>query len=398
LLCHRKVERVTVVVLDGAGVGALSDAWRYGDEGSDTLGNLARRVGGLRLPNLQRLGLGCLHRILGVPCGQRPAGCYGRMAEASVGKDSTVGHWEIAGIITTRPFPTYPNGFPADLIEEFARRIGRKVLGNKVASGTIIIEELGARHLSTGYPIVYTSADSVFQVAAHEEVIPEEELYHMCHVARGLLRGEHAVARVIARPFVGAPGSFVRTPRRKDFGLEPPGLTVFDLASAHGLHVVGIGKIGDLFAHRGLTQEIGASGNLAVVRALLECLRERRAGIVFATLVDFDMLYGHRNDAAGFAAALAEFDNFLPAILSELGDGDVLFITADHGCDPTTASTDHSREYVPLICFGSSIGAGVALGTRATFADLGATAADLLSLDCPAAGESFASQLLAGSF
>jgi phosphopentomutase len=368
------IRRCVVVVLDSVGVGALPDAADYGDEGADTLAHIAERIGGLSLPNLEALGLGCLHRIEGVACA-KPRGCYGKMAEASAGKDSIVGHWELAGLITERPFPTYPHGFPEDLIREFGARIGRGVLGNKVASGTEIIKELGAEHLRTGYPIVYTSADSVFQIAAHEDVIPVEELYRICQVARDLLRGEHGVARVIARPFEGEPGSFVRTERRKDFGLEPPGDTMLDSAYRAGLPTVGVGKIGDLFAHRSLTRDVKSSGNLDSLRRLLECVQDTPQGLIFGNLVDFDMLYGHRNDAEGFARALAEFDEFLPALLAEIGPDDALFITADHGCDPTTASTDHSREYVPVLCTGGRLREGVDLGVRRTFADLGATVA-----------------------
>ncbi|NPV08842.1 MAG: phosphopentomutase [Anaerolineae bacterium] len=388
------MKRCILMVLDSVGVGALPDASAYGDEGSDTLGNIARYLGGLALPSLEALGLGCLHPVEGVACPEQPSGCYGKMAEASAGKDSIVGHWELAGLITERPFPTYPDGFPRDLIAEFAGRIGRGVLGNKVASGTEIIQELGAEHLGTGSPIVYTSADSVFQVAAHEEVIPIEELYRICRVARELLRGEHGVARVIARPFVGEPGHFTRTERRKDFGLEPPADTVLDAAYRAGLPTVAVGKVGDLFAHRSLTEDVKTSGNLDSLRQLLQCVRSTPRGLIFGNLVDFDMLYGHRNDVEGFAQALVEFDTFLPSLLEEIGPEDVLFISADHGCDPTTASTDHSREYVPVLCFGKGLREGVDVGVRRTFADLGATAAELLGLGFRGAGTSFADRIL----
>jgi len=383
-----------IIVLDSVGVGALPDAGIYGDEDSDTLGNVARALGGLCLPCLESLGLGCLHSIEGVSCPPLPAGCYGRMAEASVGKDTTVGHWEIAGIITSRPFPTYPRGFPDEVIESFEARIGRRVLGNKAASGTEIIEELGEEHLRTGCPIVYTSADSVFQIAAHEEVIPVDRLYEMCLIARSILVGEHAVARVIARPFVGRPGGFVRTDRRRDFGLAPPAPTLLDKVQATGLPVVGIGKIGDIFAHRGLTREIHTSDNREGISAICDCLQGTSEGLIFANLVDYDMLYGHRNDVAGYARALSEFDRRLPGVLALLENGDALFITADHGCDPTTCSTDHSREYVPLLCTGPSLKRGVDVGTRASFADLGATVAELLSVGELKSGTSFAGELL----
>ncbi|MGQ9554186.1 MAG: phosphopentomutase [Anaerolineae bacterium] len=370
----------------------------YDDEGSDTLGNIARKLGGLRLPVLAQLGLGCIQEIIGVACPEAPLGCFGRMAEASAGKDTTVGHWEMMGIITDRPFPTYPRGFPDEVIKEFERRIGRKTLGNRAASGTVIIEELGAEHLRTGYPIVYTSADSVFQIAAHEEVIPLEQLYTFSRIARELLQGEWTVDRVIARPFKGSPGQFVRTEGRKDFGLEPPQPTLLDIAKSAGLSVVGVGKIGDIFAHRGLTQEVKTAHNTETMHELLRCVEQAEKGIIFANLIDFDMLYGHRNDVSGFAGALAEFDAYLPRLMAVMQESDALFITADHGCDPTTASTDHSREYVPILCYGLALDQGVDLGTRRTFADLGATVSDLLGLGELPTGESFAEELLgAGS-
>jgi len=386
--------RAIVIVLDSVGVGALPDASAYGDDGSDTLGHIAQAMGGLHLPNLERLGLGCLHSVAGVSCPALAEGSYGRMAEMSAGKDTTVGHWEIAGIITRRPFPTFPEGFPPDLIAEYERRIGRRVLGNKVASGTAIIQELGEEHLRTGYPIVYTSADSVFQVAAHEQVVPVEQLYEMCRTARTMLTGEYAVDRVIARPFAGEPGHFYRTERRKDFGLEPPAPTLLDHVKAAGQEVVGIGKIGDIYAHRGLTQEIHTSGNSEGMRALVDSLSSVVSGLVMVNLVDFDMLYGHRNDVAGYARALVQFDMDLAPLLAALAPGDALFITADHGCDPTTPSTDHSREYVPLLCYGSRLRRGVDLGVRSSFADLGATVAEMLSVGPLDAGQSFMSLLL----
>ena len=383
------------MVLDSVGVGALSDAGQYGDSGSDTLGNTARRLGGLVLPALERLGLGCLHRIEGVVCPREPLACYGKMAEAGAGKDTTVGHWEIAGVITERPFPTYPNGFPQPLMREFERRIGRCTLGNKPASGTAIIEELGAAHLRTGFPIVYTSADSVFQIAAHQDVIALEALYEICKTARELLQGEHGVGRVIARPFTGVPGHFLRTAGRRDFGLEPPRPTLLDLAAGAGHPVVGVGKIGDVFVHRGLTREVKTPHNVETMRALLDETTSGSSGLLLVNLVDFDMLYGHRNDVQGFADALARFDAFLPCLLTSLKPGDALFITADHGCDPTTGSTDHSREHVPLLCHGRRVRSGVDLGTRASFADLGATVGELLRLGPLGAGESFAAAILA---
>jgi phosphopentomutase len=384
------IGRATIIVLDGVGVGELPDAEQYGDVGSDTLGHVAEARGGLSLPTLGALGIGCLHPVAGVPCPARPLAAYGRMVEASIGKDTTVGHWEMMGLPTLRPFPTYPHGFPPDVIAEYERRIGRPVLGNVVASGTVIIQELGPEHVRTGYPIVYTSADSVFQVAAHEGVVPLEQLYELCRIARALLVGPHAVGRVIARPFAGEPGHFVRTGNRRDFGLQPQGDTLLDVAKRAGRDVIGVGKIGDIFVHRGLTEEIHTGGNREGLIEVQRCLATPFRGILFANLVDFDMLYGHRNDVAGFAAALAECDAGLASVLPLLGDEAVLLVTADHGGDPTTASTDHAREYVPLLCYGPRLARAVDLGVRPTFADLGATVADLLGLAPLGYGSSFA--------
>ncbi|BCV25314.1 phosphopentomutase [Gelria sp. Kuro-4] len=382
------LRRVVVVVADSAGAGALPDAGAYGDEASNTLGHVAQAAGGLKLPLLQRLGLGNILPLQGVPPAREPLAAFGRLAEQSAGKDTTTGHWELMGIILPRPFPVYPQGFPPALIARFEKAIGRRTLGNKPASGTAIIEELGAEHLATGWPIVYTSADSVFQVAAHEEVIPPEELYHICAVARRLLTGADAVARVIARPFVGRPGSFRRTADRRDFSLPPPAPTVLDQALAAGRRVLGVGKIGDIFAGRGLTECRHTAGNAAGLAATRAALEEGTWDLVFTNLVDFDMLYGHRNDAAGYARALEEMDRGLGRVLAALGQEDVFFLTADHGCDPTTPSTDHSREYVPLLAYGRTVRA-VSLGTRTTFADLGATVADILGLAWEGPGTSF---------
>jgi phosphopentomutase len=387
------MRRVVLIVLDSVGVGALPDAAAYGDEGSNTLGHLARAAGGLRLPNLQWLGLGNLTEIAGVPPRADTLGAYGRMAEASAGKDTTIGHWELAGLISLRPLPTYPQGFPADLIAEYERRIGRKVLGNKPASGTVIIEELGAEHLRTGAPIVYTSADSVFQIAAHEEVIPIAELYRLCQIARELLQGEHNVGRVIARPFIGAPGNFTRTERRRDFSAPPPGETILDHLVAAGRTVWAVGKIDDIFGGRGISFSTHTHDNMGSVNQTLRYMGEAGRGLIWANLVDFDMIYGHRNDAAGYARALEAFDARLPELMAALGAEDALIITADHGCDPTTSSTDHSREYVPLLVYGRAIRPGVKLGARATFADVAATIAEWLEVAPPQAGESFAKRL-----
>lgn len=385
--------------MDGVGIGELPDADRYGDVGSNTLVNTSRAAGGLQLPNLERLGLGNVASIggmviEGVAPASTPAGAYGRMKEASAGKDTTTGHWEIAGIISERPFPTYPHGFPDEVILPFEKAIGRKILGNKAASGTEIIKELGEEHMATGRPIVYTSADSVFQIAAHEDVIPPDELYRMCQAARGILRGKHGVARVIARPFAGKPGAFTRTPRRRDFSIEPPQPTLLDLVSGAGLEVTAIGKIEDIFAHRGITRAVHTADNLSGLNETRMSLVTQEGGLIFTNCVDFDMLFGHRNDPIGFARALMEFDRGLGPVLEALRPEDVLFITGDHGGDPTTGSTDHSREYVPLLAFGSQVRAGVSLGTRETFADLGRTALDLLGVRGELAGRSFMKELL----
>lgn len=387
------IRKVAIVVLDGTGIGALPDAGRYGDEGSNTLGNLSAAVGGLRVPHLQQLGLGNIGPIKGVPPAAKPVAAWGKMAERSPGKDTTTGHWEIAGVILDRPFPVYPNGFPPEVITAFEQRIGRRVLGNKPASGTAIIEELGAEHMRTGCPIVYTSADSVFQIAAHEEVIPVAELYRMCEIARSILVGEHAVARVIARPFVGQPGSFRRTERRHDFSLPPPRPTLLEALTARGYAVVGIGKIYDIFAGRGITKSIPVKNNAENIRRTIEAVRQMAPGIVFTNLVDFDTLYGHRNDPVGFARALEEFDAALPELMAAVAPDGALFITADHGCDPTTPSTDHSREYVPLLVWGPRLREGVALGVRATFADVAATIAEFFGFTWDV-GESFAQLLV----
>ncbi|MGB4504459.1 MAG: phosphopentomutase [Syntrophaceticus sp.] len=375
----RKCRRVLILVMDGVGVGELPDAADFGDCGSCTLGNLAEAVGGLNLSCLGKLGLGNIIPIKGVPPVDEPLAAFGKMAMQSPGKDTTSGHWEMTGLILKTPFPTYPNGFPPEVIIPFEEKIGRKVLGNKPASGTEIIKELGAKHLETGFPIVYTSADSVFQIAAHEEVIPVPELYRICEIARELLTGQHGVGRVIARPFLGEPGNFWRTPRRRDFSLAPPGPTLLDSLSLSGYQVVAVGKVNDVFAGSGITLSLPAAGNREIFMRAVDAFKKLDQGLVFATLVDFDTLYGHRNDVKGFAKALEEFDLWLPDALSEMREGDLVVLTADHGCDPTTPSTDHSREYVPLLMVGSEIRPSF-LGVRPTMADLGATLAALFDV------------------
>ncbi len=368
-------ERILLIVLDSVGVGALPDAVRYGDEGSDTLGNIQRRRP-MHLPHLAALGLGNLKPLPGLPPAPTPAASFGRCAILSEGKDTTAGHWEMAGIILEHGFPTYPRGFPAELIAEFEARIGRGTLGNVAASGTEIIKQLGAEHLRTGKPIVYTSADSVFQVAAHEEVISPAELYRICAIARDLLRGPHEVGRVIARPFAGtAPQNFQRTRNRHDFAVEPPPGMLLDRLAERDIPVHAVGKIYDIFLGRGIREHLPMDSNADGMAKTQAALARWHGGLVFVNLVDFDMLYGHRNDVEGYAHALEAFDADLGRLLPALGPSDLLILTADHGCDPTTPSTDHSREYVPLLAFTPAC-AGTNLGTRASLADIGETIAE----------------------
>jgi phosphopentomutase len=388
-------KRFILIVLDSVGIGALPDADQYGDVGSNTLVNTAREVGGLRVPHMAALGLGNIASIPGVPPADHPQGNYGKMAERSAGKDSTSGHWELMGLITERPLPTYPNGFPTDVIEPFENAIGQKVLGNKAASGTVIIEELGREHLKTRRPIVYTSADSVFQIAAHVDVIPLDELYRMCRIAREQLQGRHGVGRVIARPFAGPPGRFMRTAERKDFSLPPQGETVLDQLKEADWPVVGIGKIEDLFAGRGLTEAIHTRNNADGLVRLQEQMSLVDRGALLINLVDFDMLWGHRNDPRAYADGLEDFDRGLGEILPLIKGGDLVVISADHGNDPTTPSTDHSREYVPLLAFGPGFKRGIDLGTRSSFADLGATVAEAFGLQGTGQGRSFWDEMVA---
>lgn len=381
--------RAILLVLDSVGVGPLPDARRYGDEGSNTLVNTALAVGGLSLPNMANLGLGHLADIKGVPPVSAPLGSFGVLQEVSPGKDTTTGHWEIAGIILERPFPTYPHGFPPEVIEPFKKAIGRDILANFPASGTEIIAQLGNEHMRTGKPIVYTSADSVFQIACHEEIIPVEELYRECEIARRLLTGEHAVGRVIARPFAGKPGEFYRTERRHDFSLPPPRPTLLNHVADAGMGVFAVGKIKDIFAGCGITRAVHTKNNMEGIDWTVRLMDEVERGLIFTNCVDFDMLYGHRNDAPGYAKALEAVDRRLPEILGRLRPGDVLIITADHGCDPTTPSTDHSREQVPLLVAGPDLASGRKLGVRRSFADVGRTVAEWLGVRPLEAGESF---------
>ena len=383
--------RVILIVLDSVGVGALPDAAAYGDEGSDTLGHIARDIP-LDIPVLRSLGLDRVARLPGaVPAGAQ--GAYGRMAEVSAGKDSVTGHWEMMGVVLDRPFPTFPAGFPRPLIAEFERRIGRGTLGNVVASGTEIIDRLGAEHMRTGKPIVYTSADSVFQIAAHEDVIPIAEQYRICEVAFDLAARGSGIGRVIARPFVGRPGAFARTANRHDYAREPAGDTLLDVLSRSGISVLSIGKVRDLFGGRGISRAVPTSSDADGMSKLAAALGETPAGLIFINLVDFDAVYGHRNDVAGYAANLERFDQALQKLLPLLNRDDVLMITADHGNDPSTPSTDHSREYVPVLVTGRRV-RPVDLGTRATFADLGQTIADNFGVGPLAHGTSFFDQIV----
>jgi phosphopentomutase len=382
-------------VLDSVGIGELPDAASYGDRGSNTLGNIARAIP-LRVPALRRLGLNRVADIGGPPESD-PVGAFGRMAEASPGKDSVTGHWELAGLVLDRPFPVFPDGFPRDLISTFETRIGRLTLGNSVASGTVIIDELGPEHMRTGRPIVYTSADSVFQIAAHEEVIPIAELYRICEIAYELAAVGLGVGRVIARPFVGSPGSFTRTANRRDFALPPRGRTLLDCVSDAGLPVVAIGKIEDLFAKKGITHAVHTTSDEHGMDEVERALADHDRGLVIANLVDFDTTYGHRNDVPGYAANLERFDARLARLLPRLRPDDLLIVTADHGNDPTTPSTDHSREHVPVLLAGPGVRAGVDLGLRSTFADLGQTVADALGVEPLQFGTSFLNRVLNGS-
>jgi phosphopentomutase len=381
-MTETRAPRAIVLVLDSVGAGALPDADAYGDAGSNTLGHTAEAAGGLAMPNLERMGLGNIIPVLGVPPAEGPTASWGRAAELSAGKDTTTGHWEIMGVVLKSAFPTYPQGFPPDVMDEFSRRTGLGWLGNYPASGTEIIQRLGDEHVRTGKPIVYTSADSVFQIAAHEEIIPVEMLYRISAVARDLLHGEHAVGRVIARPFVGpdAEGAYVRTHRRRDFALHPSEPTTLDILTEHHVPCWGVGKIGEIFAWQGVCESPHVTDNMDGFTKLVTRVCDGGSGFVFANLVDFDMVWGHRNDAEGYARGLEAVDARMPELLDAMADGDLLIVTADHGCDPTTPSTDHSREYVPILAKVKGVDRGVALGTRHTFADIGATVLDLYRL------------------
>ncbi|MGD9897640.1 MAG: phosphopentomutase [Calditrichaceae bacterium] len=389
------MKRAIVIILDGVGIGELPDAGIYGDEGSNTLSNLADNVGGLHLPNLEKLGLGKIFSIKGLRSDLQADGNYGKMAEISPGKDSTTGHWELAGLILDKPFPTYPKGFPADVIDEFTKLTGLEILGNIPASGTEIIKELGDEHVKTGKPIVYTSADSVFQIAAHDSIIPLEKLYELCQIARDMLTGEHAVARVIARPFDGNSAvDFARTKYRKDFSLEPFSKTIHQIFTETGIPTVGIGKINDLYARAGIAKSVNTKTNAEGMTAILNEMEETESGFIMANLVDFDMLWGHRNNPRGFYSALQEFDSWLPDFQSRLTENDLVVFTADHGNDPTTTSTDHSREYVPVVTFGPALKKDQNIGVRESFADLQATLAEYFNVGSTGFGKSFLDKII----
>ncbi|GCF07708.1 phosphopentomutase [Dictyobacter arantiisoli] len=388
-----QLKRAIVIVLDGVGAGENPDARAYGDEGASSLEHCAQAIGGLELPNLGRLGLGNITPILGTPPRADVAGAYGRMASAAAGKDSTTGHWEMTGVVLSKALPTYPDGFPAAIVAEFEQKIGHKVIGNKVSSGTEIIRELGEEHMRTGSPILYTSADSVFQIAAHQDIIPLAELYHICEIARAMLTGNHAVGRVIARPFIGKPGTFKRTEHRRDFSLAPTGITLLDRLAAAGKDVIGLGKIEDLFAGRSITQCDHTETNREGMASTLKFLEQDFTGLLFVNLVEFDMLWGHRRDSQGYAQALREVDQWLPLVQKRMRPDDALFFTADHGVDPTYRGTDHTRECVPLLAYGEPVRSGVNLGVLPTFADLGQTVAEAFRVEALTAGTSFASTL-----
>jgi phosphopentomutase len=387
------MDRAIWIVLDSVGMGEMLDAKGYGDEGSNTLGNISKTLGGLNIPNLVSLGLGNIDGMKEIERAEEPIGCYARFEEASQGKDTTTGHWEMAGIITEKAFPSFPQGFPKSIVDSFEKAVGKKVIGNKVASGTAILDELGEEHYLTGSLILYTSADSVFQIAAHEDIVPLEELYKICEIARELLVGDFAVARVIARPFKGKPGEFIRTSNRRDFSLIPPYDTILDKLKGSKSNVMAVGKIEDIFAEKGITESVHTSDNMDGIDKTLEYMEQNKKGLIYTNLVDFDMKYGHRRNVKLYGKALEEFDVRLKEIMRAMKDTDVLFITADHGCDPTFKGTDHTREYVPFVAYGEGLKQNVNLGTRKTFADMGQTLAEMFKVERLQNGESFLKEI-----
>lgn len=388
------INRVIWIILDSVGMGELPDAARFHDEGSNTLGNLAKAVGGLSIPNLRKLGIGNIDGMKNIPPVDLPKGCYGRLGEISDGKDTTTGHWEMIGIYSKQAFPTYPEGFPEEILEEFKSKTNMKgILGNCAASGTEIIKQLGAEHIKTGYPIIYTSADSVFQIACHEEIYSPKQLYQMCETARGILKGEHAVARVIARPFLGKEGEFIRTANRRDFSLKPSEDNLLVRMKNAEFDVIAVGKIEDIFDKVGITEAVHTKDNMDGVQKTIQYMKQENRGIIFTNLVEFDMKWGHRNDIAGYAKGLEEFDKVLPDIIKAMKEDDLLIINADHGCDPTTPSTDHSREYVPLLLYGKGLKENINLKTGKTFANIGQTIADIFQVPALNIGESYWSMI-----
>lgn len=383
------INRIILFIIDSLGIGALPDAKKFGDVGSNTLGNIAISQGGIDLPNLQNMGLGNIDNIVGIKPIRSPKGAFGRAIEFSNGKDSITGHWELAGLHLTGPFRTFPEGFPEDIINELENKIGRKILGNKPASGTVILDELGEKHIDTGFPIVYTSADSVLQIAAHEDIVPLDELYSICKIARGIMMGNNTVARIIARPFIGSPGNFIRTCNRRDYSLDPFGQTVLDIVKQEGLDVIAIGKIGDIFNGRGITYSVHTRDNMDGINKTIEYIQKYSKGIIFTNLVEFDSHYGHRRDPRGYKKALEEMDKRIPEILGVMKDDDVIIFTADHGNDPTFEGTDHTREYIPIVIYGKKVKANVNIGTRRSFADIAETISDIFEIPSTGKGKSF---------
>ncbi|MDU7966345.1 MAG: phosphopentomutase [Paeniclostridium sordellii] len=388
------MSRVIWMVIDSVGIGALPDSEKFGDVNVNTLGNIVKSYKDIQLPNMIKLGLSNIDGIDSLDSIDNPIGSFGRASEVSKGKDTTTGHWEMTGVLVETPFKTYENGFPKEIIDEFERKTNRKVIGNKPASGTAILDELGEQQMKTGEVIVYTSADSVFQIAAHEEIIPLEELYKMCEIAREIMMGENAVARIIARPFVGKPGEFERTSNRRDYSLSPFEDTVLDTIKKSNLDVIGVGKIEDIFNKQGITEAIHTKDNMDGVDQTINYMKKENKGLIFTNLVDFDSKYGHRRDVEGYKKALEEFDARIPEIIANMKDDDILIINADHGNDPTYKGTDHTREYIPVLVYGKNINKGYNLGTRKSFSDIGATVADILNVDLPKHGESFKSEIM----
>lgn len=387
-------KRVVLMVMDSVGIGQLPDAHEFGDEGVNTLGNIIKAYDDIKIPNLTKLGIGNIDGFEQVKEIDSPIGAFGKCAEISQGKDTTTGHWEMVGLRVDEPFKTFPEGFPKDVIEEFETKTGRKVIGNKPASGTAILDELGQQHMKTGEVIVYTSADSVFQIAAHEEIIPLDELYKMCQIARKIMMGDNALARIIARPFVGEPGNFTRTSNRRDFSLDPYENTILDNLKDAGQDVIAVGKIEDIFNGKGITEAVHTKSNMDGVDQTIEYMKKDNKGLIFTNLVDFDSKYGHRRNVEGYKNAIEELDSRIPEIMDNLKDEDILILTADHGNDPTYKGTDHTREYIPVLVYGKNVRSGADIGIRATFSDIGATVADILGAKMPSNGESFKDLIL----